>query len=91
MRELASQSLHRIVLTDFESLFRVSVNKTVRIKRRLCQPVLIDAKGRLLESVDPHDLHGALLALTEIASASDICNLKCDQSNLFKDEVDSIT
>ncbi|KIL67806.1 hypothetical protein M378DRAFT_191353 [Amanita muscaria Koide BX008] len=71
MRELASLSLHGIIVTDFKSLFRISIEKAVR----------------LLDSVDKQDLHGALLALTEIARASETHSAGCEERDLRKNEI----
>ncbi|KAF8635864.1 hypothetical protein AX15_000054 [Amanita polypyramis BW_CC] len=71
MRELSSQSLHHIILTDFANLSDIAISKSVK----------------LLDSVDIYDMHGGLLALTEIAKAYDSRSADSGRSDSQKDQI----
>ncbi|KAF8631788.1 hypothetical protein AX17_005003 [Amanita inopinata Kibby_2008] len=69
IRILASQSLYRVIPTDMESLAHLAFAKAFH----------------LLDSIDPHDLHGSLLALTEVAKAHEIQTSTSEQRDAHND------
>lgn len=70
IRELGSQSLRLISLTDLQTLGPRACAKAVSSGYLVTFTVrLILQQARLLESIDVIDLHGGLLALSEVAIA----------------------
>lgn len=88
MRELAAQSLHRILLTGFSRAFHHAFIKSVRSLRELRHDNnQIRFKANLLNSIDIYDLHGGLLALAGIAKACESHFSGSERSDGEKDRV----